>query len=233
MSNASLSTNKLYSLGKKVTVKDISDCYSYIAYKTNLGKLITLNDIANEGILSNLPQWLLKELNNNPMVMYPSWYEGTNNIYQLTLRNITKKQFMTYNTNGCPYGLMFFKGFTFNQPILITEGIKDCIACATQVYPYTLAMSGASISQKMLKVLYLLTRRVIINTDNDKTGNQQFYQIQKNLTQMGFDVQRLNQPQGIKDMGTILDNEYNGADVQKQWLINYYDVNLKTILSRW
>lgn len=74
------------------------------------------------------------------------------------------------NSNLSPmFGWYNFVDYELDSPIILTEGVKDCIYLKT-IYPYILSLNTASLTYNNLNVLKCLTNKVILCYDNDSTG---------------------------------------------------------------
>jgi hypothetical protein len=87
------------------------------------------------------------------------------------LRSVNNKNFYTVNFKGTSlvYGLNDFKDFKFNEPVILCEGVKDAQAIKL-VYKYTLAYLRGVPVESLLKYVNNITNKILIISDNDKTG---------------------------------------------------------------
>lgn len=94
-------------------------------------------------------------------------------IFGFVLKSYDKKayrNFFTENHISCFYGWNNFKAFKKNVPLILTEGIKDCIV-TQRIYPNTLACLTDGLSGvDDVEIISNLTNRVILLYDNDKAG---------------------------------------------------------------
>lgn len=68
------------------------------------------------------------------------------------------------------FGFHNFKNFKYNTPIILTEGIKDCLVLH-RLYPFSLACLTSGLNgADDLKAITRLTNKVILAYDNDKAG---------------------------------------------------------------
>jgi DNA primase len=90
------------------------------------------------------------------------------------LRSVEGKAFHTYAVNRkypMIFGLNDFKDFKINEPILLTEGIKDAMVLK-QYYKYSLAYLTSQPSDKFMEYLENITNRIIFFPDNDNAGKK-------------------------------------------------------------
>ena len=96
-----------------------------------------------------------------------------NRVYGFTIRGYEKNYNVFRLTSNLPviFGLYDFEDFNFNKkkPIILTEGIKDALMLKT-IYPYTLSLNTAGLTQNALNFVTALTDRFILIYDNDKPG---------------------------------------------------------------
>lgn len=99
------------------------------------------------------------------------------NIFGFVCRSIDGKTF--YNVQieekfPMVFGLEQLNRMPFNIPILLCEGIKDCMTLR-QVYPYSLAYLTAKPSELLFNFLEQISNRIIFFPDNDFAGKKFMY----------------------------------------------------------
>ena len=150
------------------------------------------------------------------------------------LKQFDTKRFLTFGKQrSVPFGLSNFtrpipnelnitQPFTYGKPILIVEGLRDCLDAQT-IYPYTLAMQTSSIPSLVKEVLHTLTDTIILALDNDDAGQKGI----KNLKyKKEFNYLTLNYPDNYKDIGTLSQLYYKDP-----FSYNYYKSFLATQLA--
>lgn len=127
------------------------------------------------------------------------------------LKQLDTKRFLTFGRQrSVPFGMTNFiqpipnalnisTPFTFGKPILIVEGLRDCLD-AQMIYPYTLAMQTDGIPSMIKEVLKTLTNTIIIGLDNDESGIRGKTNL---LKRHEFDYKQIEYPDGRKDIGTL------------------------------
>lgn len=88
------------------------------------------------------------------------------------IRGFAEKEYRTiFDYGNLPpmFGFEDFKDFKLDKPLIICEGVKDSIYLKT-LYPYVLALNTSNITSANLEILSLITNKIIIAYDNDKTG---------------------------------------------------------------
>lgn len=127
------------------------------------------------------------------------------------LKQFDSKRFLTFGKQrSVPFGLSNFvkpipnelnitERFTYGKPILIVEGLRDCLDAQT-IYPYTLAMQTSSIPLLVKEVLHTLTDTIILGLDNDEAGQKG---VRNLLYKKEFNYKTLTYPDNYKDIGTL------------------------------
>lgn len=93
-------------------------------------------------------------------------------IIGFVLKGVEQKAYrVVSNYSPLLYGLLDFEPLTYDDPIILTEGVRDALYIK-QFYPYTVALLTSSISQACLEFLQPLSLRFIIAFDRDSAGIQ-------------------------------------------------------------
>lgn len=112
-------------------------------------------------------------------------------VYGFALRGFEKEYNVFRLTSNLPvlYGLYDFEDFEVgkSQPVILTEGIKDALVLKT-IYPYTIALQTAGLTQNSLNFVQTLTNRVILCYDNDKAGREATKKDLEALRELGIRV---------------------------------------------
>ena len=96
------------------------------------------------------------------------------------------------------FGWYTFVSYKKGYPIIVTEGVKDCIVLQS-CYPFTLALLTAGITSFTVQVLKSMTNKVILAYDKDKTGSNSTTEDIKLLQKNNFQVQTITPD--LKDFG--------------------------------
>jgi len=114
-------------------------------------------------------------------------------IYGFLLRSVGGKGFRVCRAEGAPqllYGFHTFKNFVYGQKIILVEGAKDA-EFLSSFYPFTLAMLTDSLSVDGIKILKMLTNRVVLGLDNDPAGKRMRFVLRKRLTEARISVSEI------------------------------------------
>lgn len=98
-----------------------------------------------------------------------------------------------------------FKNFSKQdscEPIVITEGVKDCIYLK-QFYPYCLSNNTSKLGFNSY-ILRNLTDKIIIVYDNDTAGRESSFKEPYLLKKLGFYVERVPLDRDIKDPASYI-----------------------------
>jgi hypothetical protein len=107
-----------------------------------------------------------------------------------------------------PFMFGFYKDFmnygkkSMNMPIVVCEGVKDCIALKT-IYPYTLSNNTSKLGFNK-HILKNITNKVILVYDNDATGESSLITDRYGLEQLGIQVSTFKLDDGVKDVAEYL-----------------------------
>lgn len=118
---------------------------------------------------------------------------------------VMKKKYMIFNVKKSfpiVYGLHRFSDFKLNTPIIVSEGIKDCIFIS-KYYRYTISVLTSSITDSIAQMLSKITDRVIIAFDNDSAGKSGVKKSRKTLSNYGMISTEINSYLNIKDWGNM------------------------------
>ena len=129
-------------------------------------------------------------------------------VYGFTIRGYEKNYNVFRLTSELPviFGFYDFEDFDFrkcNQPIILTEGIKDSLVLKT-IYPYTLALNTAGLTTNSLQLIKNLSNRIILIYDNDKPGREATERDKELLRE--YDCRVIDIPIAFKDAGKYIDH---------------------------
>lgn len=110
------------------------------------------------------------------------------------------------------------------KPIVVCEGIKDCIYIK-QFYPYVLSNNTSNLGSSIY-LLRELTNKVILLYDNDKTGNKTTLSDTKRLNNLGIQTVSLELDDEFKDPANYI------RDPEKEKNFIYTLENKITYLER-
>lgn len=99
------------------------------------------------------------------------------NIFGFVCRSISGNRFYNIQIEErfpMVFGLETLARMPFNTPILLCEGIKDCMTLR-QVYPVSLAYLTAKPSDLLFNFLKQISKKVVFFPDNDKAGQNICY----------------------------------------------------------
>ena len=96
-----------------------------------------------------------------------------------------------------------FDNYDTCKPIIICEGLKDCIVLK-KIYPYVLANNTSSMGIN-LQVLSNITNKFILIYDNDSAGKDGMEQDIKNTTNMKYNVIKVPPKSRYKDCAECYD----------------------------
>lgn len=224
-------TKELFSIGKNISNQDVSDPYSFLAFRYKLPnyKVFTLESLIQLGDKVNeLPSYLRNFIADEKKVIgIFNYYD--NHIFYVVFRSITNKKFFTYGEYlEFPYGIFSLDNkFTPDTPIVLVEGLKDRDILST-IYPYVFALQSTGLSNMGREILKTLTNNVILLLDNDEQGikgqKYEYFKLKESLN-----VSYFKHPDRIKDVGTILDYEWSGKSYESEYLREYYKTNLSIL----
>lgn len=141
----------------------------------------------------------------------------TGTIVGFIYRTVYGKAYTTvsrsFNNKECKVPIMFgfykdfenFDQFEHSKPIIVCEGLKDCITLK-KIYPYVLSNNTSHMGMN-LQVLSNLTNKFILIYDNDKAGQDgtqediSKLQQRKNCNVIGMKIN-----QGYKDITDVSEN---------------------------
>lgn len=140
-----------------------------------------------------------------PAIMYPL------NVYTYVtgygIKSIKVKRFCTIQGNvptfyTCRNGTLH--GLVYGKPVIVTEGVVDAEVMSL-IYPHTMSVLTARVSESQAFILSMLTNVVILSLDNDTSGQKGRWGSRKNLQKFGVRVLDLHLPPYINDPGDILE----------------------------
>ncbi len=117
----------------------------------------------------------------------------TGYIYGYILKALGKKIYRMYPLQEKIYKFFGFEDFIDykkGEPIVLVEGCKDAIYLK-QFYPYVLSINTARLNKESMKVISILTNRVILAYDNDDAGHYNTEREIKSLTKECVSVDTL------------------------------------------
>lgn len=157
-----------------------------------------------------------KEFSNRFFYAIPvQTVKGT--IVGFIFRSVFGKSYVTVNRDfkdkdkKVPLMFGFYKDFEkFDRysrclPIVICEGLKDCIALK-KIYPYVLANNTSSMGIN-LQVLSNLTNKFILVYDNDEAGQEGMKRDIRNLRNLKYDVTIVSPKSCYKDCADCYENK--------------------------
>lgn len=102
------------------------------------------------------------------------------------------------------FGWECFNNFNLDEPIILTEGVKDTIYLQ-QFYPYVLSLNTSGITSLNLEILKNLSDKIILCYDNDDTGNKSLKSDKSLLKNKNISFDVLKPP--LKDCAELLENK--------------------------
>lgn len=119
------------------------------------------------------------------------------NLHGFLLRSVKDKAFRVLSeSKALFYGWQDFENYTPDQPIILTEGVKDAEAFKVGGYPYTLAMLSSRLSTSQYHIVSRLSHCIYVVLDSDLFGIRHSRWMER---KWGF--KRYQAPE--KDVGTI------------------------------
>lgn len=153
------------------------------------------------------------------------------------LKPVNDKKFLDFGlARNIPFGLTNFiqpkpnlmnitQPFTYNKPIIIVEGLRDCLDLQT-VYPYVLAMRTAGIPSFTKEIIKTLTTNLILAFDDDESGDKAFTQISRSLS--GFSIKKLSHSK-YKDAGYLSELYHNKFEYE--FLRSFYLMSISSLIG--
>lgn len=129
-----------------------------------------------------------------------------NEVYGFMVRGYTKSYNVFRLTSDLPviFGLYSFEDFKFGeQPIILTEGVKDAIVLKT-IYPYSLSLNTSGLTSNSLQFVKGLTNNFILIYDNDNAGHEAIKRDKETLRELGCRVVDILPV--FKDVGKYIDH---------------------------
>lgn len=128
-------------------------------------------------------------------------------VYGFILRGYEKSYNVFRISQNLPvvFGLYDFIDYDFSSPppIILTEGVKDALVLKT-VYPYTLSLNTAGLTQNSIQIVSSLSNKFILIYDNDKAGKEASKRDMNVLKDKG--CKAINIIPSYKDVGKYIDN---------------------------
>lgn len=131
-----------------------------------------------------------------------------NKIFGFILKSYHQRQYRNLINSQCIssfFGWYNFKNYQKNMPILLVEGVKDCLIIQKHIYPYCLAILTANMSENEYIILKNITNKIILAYDNDDAGNLGKQRDCIKLSENKIQVQIANYIG--KDPGDLFNNE--------------------------
>lgn len=206
--------NELYEGAFPLDVLKNKTSEEYLAFSTKRGKPVKF--VAFPELLDIIPvvQEYFKYFRDNPYsYLIPcDNYDGTT--YGYVMRSVTGKEYRSVFNPGIEiqptFGWYDFKDFKKGTPIVLTEGVKDCLAIK-RYYPHCLALLSCKTSNQIGELLSkVFTKKVLIGFDNDydkekNAGSIAFKAAAKALAEHGINCHKLEVPyyngEPLKDFG--------------------------------
>ena len=157
-------------------------------------------------------------LNSNYPIIFPLLENGIFRGYVMRTfdKEIEGQRKYMYN-KGFNRKLSLPGTFTKEQPILLVEGYLDCLAAKQLGIKNVAAILGWKISSEQVqKLIKKKITKIICGTDNDEAGNKGYKYLKRIASSVGFQVQRIRYPQGIKDFGDLLNNPDQAQKILNQ-----------------
>lgn len=151
------------------------------------------------------------------------------NILGYVLRAVSQKSYTTVfadDTIQPSFGWYDFGDYQRGMPIIITEGIKDCLY-VKQFYKYTISTLSCKVSNDFLELLSNLTDNVITAFDNDiggrtNPGQSAAKRVAKGLSAFGVSCKNIIPQEGLKDFGEYFNK---GLDTKARLMLKMFISN--------
>lgn len=200
---------KLYNFSSPIT-ELVCGTLDYSIFK-NDGDIRFCNSAS---LLSHIPTGSDKRIsafhsfvNSDPYFWMLPLKTAKDSIYGFVLKSYTRKQYRNVFCNSnisAFYGWKEFGDFKTNYPIILTEGVKDCIVLK-KLYPFSLACLTTGLhGLKDYEIIRSLTDKVVLAYDNDSAGRVATEKNFKKLQEFGIKVQKAYYPTG--DIGELHNN---------------------------
>ena len=125
------------------------------------------------------------------------------------LRGVFEKSYRTVKNPDDPqlvYGFHNFQNFKLDDPIILTEGVKDALFIS-QYYPYVLSLLTTNLTDITLDIISKLTSTVIIAFDSDFEGFKASKRVVNKLHDHGINSAPL--VPSLKDWGQCIGSDYH------------------------
>lgn len=203
---------ELYNVSKdvrKIKSIDIPEYRSFINYTTFPIKLVYAK--SKMEYLPNYPPFFSFYSENDYFWMIPCEIPSKNKdeskIFGFVLRSYYGKKYMNFHVKGTfplIYGLGDFGDFKFGSPVILTEGIKDCLLIK-KYYKYCISTLTNSINVNVLNMLFGITKTFVIAFDIDYHGNKGNKKVIKKINELGGSASPIYTTYKVKDWGEFFD----------------------------
>lgn len=188
--------------------------------------------LINQGhlLLSNkFPRYIREFIREHQEVIFipnaKSWMKDG-----AVLRAIKDKKFMVMGKTDVPYRYWDLD-IKYGEPVVIVEGAIDCDVMR-EIYKPTVGLLTSGASDKYVDALSLLTNKVILLYDNDKTGERLTRVDSEKFRKAKFHVEVMKQYSKNKDTGDIIDLELQMKSHLATQSRTYYKATLDIILNK-
>lgn len=156
----------------------------------------------------------------------------TGTIVGFIYRTVYGKAYTTvsrsFNNKECKVPIMFgfykdfenFDQFEHSKPIIVCEGLKDCITLK-KIYPYVLSNNTSHMGMN-LQVLSNLTNKFILIYDNDKAGMEGSLEDIAKLQKINYNVVKISLKNGYKDITDASENADYFSIIRREILDNIH-----------
>lgn len=156
----------------------------------------------------SLIQSLQGFMSDNPYFWMIPLHTASQKIFGFVLKSYTSKQYRNVYASdhiSCFYGWKDFQDFKKDYPIILCEGVKDCIVLK-RTYSYSLACLTSGLSGvDDFDIIKKLTNKVILCYDNDSTGKFSTERDFQKLLKLGCKVNKVFY--NAKDPGDLFNNQ--------------------------
>lgn len=146
----------------------------YLVFKEKKGRKVKLFSVKRH--LEHLPHYesFYQFFQENEVAWLVPCALPSGQVVGYLLRGMGKKAYRVFIEKGRPqllFGWEDFQIFKKGKPIVIVEGVKDCLYLK-RFYPFVLACLTSRLAEEMLKVVGELTDKVVLAVDNDEEGQR-------------------------------------------------------------
>lgn len=190
----------------------------FIAFSSKKGMPVKIFQIPDLIDYVPIVKEYYKQIRNaNTLYVIPCDSFDSNEPLGYILRGVTEKEYICafYKPDKGPsfqpsFGWYDFGNFTYNKPIIITEGVKDALFIK-QYYPYTIASLSCKLSESFCRFIASLTTNVLIAFDADTAGENAFKSAAKKFGAVGVNVKRFAPQGGCKDFGEYFKKDLDNS----------------------